>query len=106
MLAAGLAVLLCTAGVAVAVELADAKAAGQVGERPDGYLGLVHDDAPAEVKALVDDVNAKRRAEYAKIAAQNDTSVDVVGTLAGRKLVERTEAGRYVMTPAGKWLKK
>ena len=105
--AALLAVLLsCLAGSALAASLDGAKAAGLVGERPDGYLGLVAADAPVDVKALVSDVNARRRAEYAKIAKANGTSVDAVAALAGAKLVERAGAGEFVMTSAGRWVRK
>jgi len=83
-----------------------AKAAGQVGERPDGYLGLVSPSAPAAVQQLVEEVNAKRKAKYAEIAKQNGTSAAAVAALAGPKLIERTEPGQYVMDAGGRWVKK
>jgi uncharacterized protein YdbL (DUF1318 family) len=97
---------LAAAPSAWAEALDAAKLAGQVGERPDGYLGLVSPSAPAAVKQLVDDVNAKRRAKYAEIAQQNGTAVEAVASLAGAKLIERTQAGQYVMGADGRWLKK
>lgn len=89
-----------------AEDLASAKAAGQVGERADGYLGLVSPSAPPAVKALVEDVNAKRKARYAEIAKQRGISVAEVAALAGPKLIEKTEAGQYVMGTDGRWVKK
>jgi len=101
-------VLLLVAGApsARADELDSAKAAGQVGERPDGYLGVVSPSAQPAAKQLVEDVNAKRKAKYAEIAKQNGTAVDAVAALMGAKLIERTPAGQYVMGADGRWLKK
>jgi uncharacterized protein YdbL (DUF1318 family) len=103
-LAAALALL--AAAPAQAVSLDDAKSAGQVGERPDGYLGLVNQDAPEAVKQLVKSVNAKRRASYEGIAAKRGTSVEAVAALAGKKLIERAPPGEYIMDPDGNWKQK
>jgi len=109
--AAGLAiatVLLLVAGApsARADALDSAKAAGQVGERPDGYLGVVTPGAPPAVAQLVTDVNVKRKVKYAEIAKQNGTAVDAVAALMGQKLIERTPVGQYVMGVDGRWKKK
>ena len=48
-------VLALAAAPVLAADLDGAKAAGQVGERVDGYLGLVDANAPADVKALVEE---------------------------------------------------
>lgn len=90
-----------------ASELDDAKAAGWVGERPDGYLGVVSaGNPPRSAQALVDDINQRRREHYREIAQREGTDVDVVAALAGEKLVARTPAGQYVMTAAGQWVVK
>jgi uncharacterized protein len=89
-----------------AEEIDAAKQAGTVGEQSDGYLGLVRTDAPAEITALVDEINTKRRAAYAEIAAKNGTDVDTVARLAGAKLVERAAAGELVRDDTGAWKKK
>jgi uncharacterized protein YdbL (DUF1318 family) len=99
------ALLAVPAGVALADPLADAKRAGSVGERPDGYLGMVG-NASAEVRALVQDINGKRRQKYGAIAKKNGTSVATVAALAGAKLVENAAPGEYVMTSAGNWVRK
>lgn len=98
--------LLAAAPDAWAEDLDAAKAAGWVGERPDGFIGLVSGSAPPTAKQLVDDVNIRRRQKYIEIARQNRTVFDAVAALAGAKLVERTPPGQYVMTPDGRWLKK
>ena len=91
---------------ASAATLDKAKSAGQIGESVDGYVHLVDKAAPADVKALVKDVNNKRRAKYESIAAKRGAPVKEVAALAGAKLVERTPAGQHVMDSNGKWRKK
>ena len=99
-------VLLCFVAVSAwAADLASAKGDGIIGEREDGYLGYVVGDAPADVVALVNDVNAKRRAEYERIAAKNNLRRADVESLAGKKAISRTAAGGYVYS-AGRWMKK
>ena len=99
------ALLAVPAGVAVADSLGDAKRAGSVGERPDGYLGVVGNASP-QVTALVQDINGKRRQKYSAIAKKNGTSVAAVAALAGAKLVENAAPGEYVMTVSGQWVRK
>jgi uncharacterized protein YdbL (DUF1318 family) len=90
----------------LAADLDSAKAAGQVGERPDGYLGLVDANAPGDVKALVERVNKGRRAKYEQIAAKRAAPVEAVAVQAGAKLIERAQPGHYVMDTSGRWKKK
>lgn len=85
--------------------LAAAKAAGQVGERPDGLVGVVP-GAPASAQALAQQVNAQRLARYQEIAKGNGTALDKVQAVAGQQLIERTPAGQFVMTAAGQWKRK
>ena len=84
--------------------LAGAKQAGQVGERPDGLVGVVP-GAPAAVQALAEQVNAQRLQRYRDIAASNGTSVDKVQAVAGQQLIDRTPSGQYVLS-GGTWVKK
>lgn len=109
-----LAVALAAAAVAVflgvppaqAQSLADAKRDGLVGERPDGYLGLVTTDAPGSIQALVNRVNAERRQSYAEIAERTGTSARQVGTLAGEKLIAAAAPGSFFMTTQGQWVRR
>lgn len=103
-LAGGL--LLVGALPALALTLDEAKAQGLVGERADGYVGVVDPSAPAEVRRLVEDVNAKRREAYEQIAKKNGVPVDAVAALAGAKLIEKTPPGQYVMGADGRWRRK
>ncbi|MET0378841.1 MAG: YdbL family protein [Spongiibacteraceae bacterium] len=89
--------------LAFSLELDAAKASGLVGEQPSGYLGVVGTATPA-VTALVNDINAKRKAAYAEIAQRNGTALDAVEQLAGKKAIEKTPPGQYVKLPSGEWL--
>lgn len=98
-----LAALLLTALPAMALDLGEAKSRGLVGETNTGYLGAVK--SSSAVDALVADINAKRKAHYQKIAAENGISLQAVEARAGLKAIEKTPAGEYVNTGAG-WQKK
>lgn len=88
------------------MDLDQAKAAGLIGERPDGLVGLVDTGAGADLQRLVDEVNRQRLAHYAEIAASNNSTVEAVQAVAGAQLVERTPAGQYVMDAGGRWFVK
>ena len=93
-------------GLALASSLDSAKAAGQVGEKLDGYLAPVDKDASSSVKKLVSDVNAKRKQRYSEIAAKRGTETSDVAALAGQKLIQRAAAGEYVEVSRGQWQQK
>ncbi len=97
--------LVLAPAVAEAGPLDDAKAAGWVGERPNGYLGVVP-GAPASAEALVSDINARRRAKYDSVAQSQGTSLQAVEMVAGEKLIKRAAPGEYIMTPSGQWARK
>jgi len=86
--------------------LDDAKAAGQVGERIDGYVGVVDANAPASVRALVDQINARREAKYKEIADKQGAPVAAVAQITGKRLIERAPAGQYVLGADGQWRQK
>jgi uncharacterized protein YdbL (DUF1318 family) len=88
-----------------AAELAEIKSDGLVGERADGYLGLVVDSVPDDVAKLVSSINNKRRAEYERIAGANELTVEQVQALAGKKAIERTSKGGWIMVNGG-WQQK
>jgi hypothetical protein len=90
---------------ALALSLDEAKAAGLVGEQPDGYLGVVAGAQP-DVASMVERINSERRAHYVEIAKRNGTSVSAVEALAGKKTIERTPSGEYVMVPGRGWVRK
>ncbi|WP_339082814.1 YdbL family protein [Pseudomonas sp. TMP9] len=80
--------------------LGDAKASGQLGEMPNGYLGVVSNTAQAaEIAKLI---NQARRAEYQKLAAQNGIQLSDVEAIAGQKALGKTPAGQFIQRQ-GKW---
>jgi uncharacterized protein len=93
-------------GLAQAESLEDAKAQGLVGERIDGYLGVVDSGAPGSVRSLVDQINAERQAKYAQIAKKQGAPLAAVAQIAGKKLIERAPSGEYVMGADGSWQRK
>jgi len=91
-----LGLLLVFAAAAHAMDLDAAKSRGLVGERADGYLGIVVANPSAEVEALVEEVNGKRRDRYEEIARSNGIEVSEVEALAGQKAIEKTASGGWV----------
>lgn len=88
--------LLALAGIALGQEVpavAQARAAGIVGEQLDGYLGFAKSPSP-DVKSAVDAVNIKRRAIYTDIAAKQNATVQEVATARGcEQLATRVKTG-------------
>ena len=93
-------------GLAQAGPLEDAKVQGLVGERIDGYLGVVDSGVPGSVRSLVDQINAERQAKYAQIAKKQGAPLAAVAQIAGKKLIERAPSGEYVMGADGSWQRK
>jgi uncharacterized protein len=80
-----------------------ARDGGLVGEKTDGYLGFVVAPSPA-IKALVDDLNIKRKAAYTKEAAANNATVEEMALRNGCRLIaERSVAGEKYQLPNGAW---
>lgn len=80
-----------------------AKAAGQLGEQTDGYLGVVAGGGEAgEIARLI---NQARRAEYQNLAAQNKIQLSDVEAMAGKKAIDKTPPGQYVRVD-GQWRRK
>jgi hypothetical protein len=96
-------VLMLCISPAMALDLDAAKSTGLVGETSSGYLAAVKPSA--EVNALVQDINGKRKAQYQQIASQNGISLQAVEVRAGQKAIGKTPAGQYVNTGGG-WQKK
>lgn len=106
-LAAAAALLaLGTAGAALAQRdpaYASARSAGQIGEKMDGYLGVVG-SAPASVRAMVDDLNIKRRAVYVQKAQAANATVEEYAFTTGCRLIAQTAPGEKYQGPGGTWL--
>ncbi len=97
--------VLAPALAATQVSLDAARAAGQIGERPDGLVGIVA--APsAEVEALVKEINTRRLSQYEEIARRTGTSLPAVQAVAGEKAIQQSPAGSFVMDDKGAWRRK
>ena len=99
-------VILCLAAVApaFAMSVEEAKTKGLVGERANGYLGVVNPGSQ-EAQSLTNEVNTKRRQAYEDIAARNRTQLEAVEALAGEKAIQNTKPGHFVEGPGG-WTRK
>lgn len=107
-LAAGLSAALAAVAPMSAVaqvNLDAARAAGLIGERPDGLVGIVA--APsAEVESLVKEINSRRLSQYQEIALRTGTSLPAVQAVAGEKAIQQSPAGSFVMDGKGSWRRK
>ncbi|MDX2348490.1 MAG: YdbL family protein [Nitrospirota bacterium] len=92
--------------LAFGVTLDEAKQQGLLGERPDGYLGLAKTPASPDTVNLMKDINRKRRDVYKGIAKKNGTALSAVEALAGKKAIEKTPSGQFIMQPNGTWTPK
>ena len=80
-----------------------ARKAGTVGEKMDGYLGVVG-DADAGLRKLVDELNIKRRAAYTDLAAKRSVTVqDVAASIGCQTLSTRVQAGQIYKIGSGDW---
>ena len=81
---------------------AAARASGQIGEKTDGYLGVVG-GVSGDVRALVDKINIRRRANYTERAAAQNATVEEYAFTQGCILIMRTDAGEKYQAPNGSW---
>jgi uncharacterized protein YdbL (DUF1318 family) len=83
--------------------LGDAKASGQLGEMPNGYLGVVKGGGQANEIARL--INQARRSEYQKLANENGIKLSDVEAIAGQKALDKTPPGQYIQVQ-GQWQRK
>ncbi len=89
-----------------AIDIHDAKAQGLVGEANTGYIAAVQTPPNAEVRALIADVNGKRRAKFESAAQKTGTTVSQVANRFYELAVQKTEPGHYFQNAGGRWQKK
>jgi uncharacterized protein len=82
-----------------------ARASGALGERYDGYIGIV---APvsAAVRSQVAAINIRRRSLYSNLAARRGVSPQDVGIAAGCQLLARVGVGEAYMWAGGGWRRR
>lgn len=81
---------------------AAARAAGQVGEKTDGYLGYPVPPSP-EIRRMAEDLNIKRRAVYARKAAEQKVTVEDYAFTSSCLLIADTDPGEKYQAPNGTW---
>ena len=82
-----------------------AKAAGQVGERYDGYLGHAS-YLPATVRREVEAVNIRRRAHFTNLAAAKGVSPQDVGITAGCLTLGSVQVGEAYLLADNVWRRR
>lgn len=96
------ALMLCAGAVhAQGTSYPAAKAAGQVGEQRDGYLGVVGNQG-ADIAAMVQDLNNKRKAVYTAKALGKSTIAEYAFTTACT-LILQTQPGEKYQGVDGSW---
>ena len=91
---------------AMAGALDQPKADGVIGEQSNGYLGLVHQNVSPDIRALVRDVNAKRKVRYQAIADKQSVPLYEVEQVGGATAIEKTLPGNYIKENGGSWVEK
>ena len=81
---------------------AAARAGGEVGEQPDGYLGLVG-AASGDLRALVNNINIQRKSAYTQKAQASGATVEQLAFTSGCNLILQTNPGEKYKTPNGVW---
>jgi uncharacterized protein YdbL (DUF1318 family) len=100
------AMLLATLGNAQeSASIVQARGAGVIGERFDGYLGFVTTPSEA-LRRQVNSINIRRRALYANLARQKGVTTEEVGITATCTLFMRIPVGGYYLTSDRGWLRR
>lgn len=82
-----------------------ARQAGVIGERYDGYIGLVGTASQA-LRSQVSTINIRRRALYSNLAASRGVSPQEVGITAGCQLFARVQVGQAYLLADGMWRRR
>ena len=81
---------------------AAARSAGEIGEKMDGYIGIVGSETP-DLRRLVNDINIKRRAVYSEKAQENNVTLEEYALSTGCQLIVKTSPGEKYQAPDGSW---
>jgi len=82
--------------------IVQARRAGLIGERYDGYLGFVANPS-ADLRRQVNAINIRRRSLYHDLAARKGVTPEEVGITAACSLLGRLSAGEYYLLGQGGW---
>lgn len=86
------------------LQVAGLKDKGEIGEQPDGYLGIVKDTP--EARSVVEAENKDRKEEYQKRATTQNRSVETLAVVLGEARVREEKTGRFIKKADGSWAKK
>ncbi|WP_221793772.1 YdbL family protein [Oceanobacter mangrovi] len=88
---------------ASALDLDSARELGIVGERLDGYIGLIQADN-SDAATLVKSINTQRRTHYQEIANKQNTPLANIEKIAGEKLTGKArDEGFYYQAGDSSW---
>jgi uncharacterized protein YdbL (DUF1318 family) len=79
-----------------------ARKSGQVGEKMDGYLGVIGSQ-PATIQNMVADLNRQRRENYTQRAQAQSVTLQEYALTQGCILISRTAPGEKYQAPDGSW---
>ena len=79
-----------------------ARSAGQIGEKMDGYLGIVSGENET-LRRIVNSINIKRRAVYSDKARAANATLEEYAFAAGCQAIMKTSPGEKYQAPDGSW---
>jgi len=82
--------------------IAQAIQAGQVGERYDGYMGILG-SVSDEVRRQVSAVNIRRRNLYLQLSSRRNVTAELAGMATACQLLSQLAAGEAYMLSDGVW---
>ena len=86
---------------AFALTLHQARDAGILGEKNDGYVAVLKKTPEAE--ALAQDINKKRTQEYERISKQNGQPIEIISVRAAKQIAKGINAGNRYQDAKGDW---
>ncbi len=104
--AAGL-TLMASVAIAAPADIDQAKSQCIIGERIDGYLGIIDDGAVDDaLRRNVREINQRRNAAYADLAAKNGVTLAVAAATTAERLINGAPSGHCVQNERGEWVRK
>lgn len=79
-----------------------ARSAGLIGEKMDGYLGIVVQETES-LRRIVNSINIKRRAVYSDKAQAANATLEEYAFAAGCQAILKTAPGEKYQAPDGSW---
>jgi uncharacterized protein YdbL (DUF1318 family) len=97
---------LASAPAAAQQTAAELRSTALVGERFDGFMGLVA-PAPDRIRSQMHAINIRRRAQYTDLARRRGARLEEVAVAAGCEILStRVLPGHFYMLPDGIWRRR